>query len=921
MARWSLLVQSGEGTGHRIPLDAELLIGRAVEGQGRLLGDPKVSREHARVKQSSEGTLVIEDLRSANGTLVDGDVLPAFTPRELEPGAVIQIGGTVLRVDREASATPSVTPAGGPTEGPSMPNPRGLGAEAISREPMPDRQPAPPVEQVGSPSSIRAPLRTGERPPPAEILWAANRIPIPRQGLTIGRGAENDLVVESTRASRRHARVLVREGRYFLADLRTRNGTQLNGELLRDESRWLNSGDTIQVGDEILRFLTGEETRIGGRVEAPVEEARVVQLEGDSLTVGRDPSNDVVLDDPNVSRFHAMVTRDGGRVELRDLGSRNGTRLDHEFISTRATIRAGSEIGVGPFRLVFDGTRFVRRDDRGALRLRAEEISTAVDGHVILNRASISIDPGELVVIIGESGSGKTTLIKALAGVVSPSKGIVTVNGEPVLTRLTDIGYVPQDEIVHPRLTVLEALRYAAALRLPRDSSEADIETAVRSVLEELSLTERAETRIGSLSGGQRKRVGVATELLNRPSLLFLDEPTTGLDPGLETRLMELLRDLAEEGRRAVTVVTHATKNLDLADRVCVMGQGGELTFLGPPANAKDFFAVGTYDGIYTALDERPVTEWRREFDQAQAELVATAESDVEALPAAPPRRVSRPRPNVGRQASLLAHRYLKLLVRDRRNLALLLGQVPLIALGIALLFRQGILVTGAGGSPGKSALLLFLAVTTAIWLGSIDGSREIIKERAVFERERAVGVRLGAYLASKAIVLFGLVAVQCAVLVMVLFGLRPLHESGDTYLLVFVLLALTGFVAVGMGLLISSIVSSEDQAASFIPLALIPQLLFGGAIVAVNEMGSFIKAVSVVVFARWSFAAVGTVIHMNDRLFTPSPDAATKLDAARYGSSFFDVSFGVSVLVLVAFLIAFFVATGVRLNSRRAAG
>ena len=206
---------------------------------------------------------------------------------------------------------------------------------------------------------------------------------------------------------------------------------------------------------------------------------------------------------------------------------------------------------------------------------------------MILNSASIAIEPGEFIAIIGESGSGKTTLLRALAGVVSPSKGRVTVNGEGIGTRLTDIGYVPQDEIVHPRLKVAEALYYAAALRLPRDSSQADIEKAVGRVLGELSLEERADVRIGALSGGQRKRVGVASELLNRPSLLFLDEPTTGLDPGLETRMMQLFRDLAETGERAVAIVTHATKNLDLADRVCVMGQGGELTFLGPPEDAR----------------------------------------------------------------------------------------------------------------------------------------------------------------------------------------------------------------------------------------------------------------------------------------------------------------------------------------------
>jgi ABC-type multidrug transport system ATPase subunit len=681
----------------------------------------------------------------------------------------------------------------------------------------------------------------------------------------------------------------------------------------------MNSGDTIEVGGTQMRFVSGKETVVSRDLAGPLHEPRVVDLTGDSLTIGRDPSNAVVLDNPNVSRFHALLARAANTVELVDLGSRNGTRLNHQPITTRTPVAAGSEIGIGPFRLVYDGASLVRRDDRGVLRLRADDVSTIVDAKVILNCVSLAIEPGEFITIIGESGSGKTTLIRALAGVVSPSEGRVTVNGESVFTRLTDIGYVPQDEIVHPRLTVAEALYYAAALRLPNDSTRSDIDEAVEGVLDELSLIERGRSRVASLSGGERKRVGVGSELLNRPSLLFLDEPTTGLDPGLETRLMELFADLAETGKRAVTVVTHATKNLDLADKVCVMGQGGELTFVGHPAEAKEFFDVGSYDGIYTALDQRPAEDWRREFQDAQAQSAATYEADVEPATAAPAPPSLRRRPRVGRHGSLLARRYLKLMVRDRRNLALLLGQVPLLALGIALLFNAGILTKGATGSPGQVALLVFLMVITAIWLGSIDGSREIVKERAVFERERAVGVRLGAYLASKAAVLFGLVALQCIMLVAVVFAMRPLHESNDTYISVFLLLAITGFVAVGMGLLISSIVSTEDQASSFIPLALIPQLLFGGAILTVHEMSGPIKVLSAFIVSRWSLAAVGNVIHMNERLTVPENTQAA-LDLERFGTSYFGNSLWLSLAILLAFLVFFLVATAVLLNSRRAA-
>jgi ABC-type multidrug transport system ATPase subunit/pSer/pThr/pTyr-binding forkhead associated (FHA) protein len=735
------------------------------------------------------------------------------------------------------------------------------------------------------------------------------------QGLTVGRAQENDVVIDDQEVSRQHAHVAMSEGRFYLADLGSGNGTLLNGERLRSESRWLNSGDSIDVGEQTLRFVAGQRTQIGRVSQIPERDTQAVALTGTSLSVGRDPSNDLALDDPNVSRFHAEIRRAGEYVELRDLGSRNGTRLDREFIKGRANLVPGSEIGIGPFRLVYDGTKFIRRDDRGALRLRGDEISMKIGDKTILNRASIQIEPGEFVVVIGESGSGKTTMVKALAGVTSPTSGRVLVSGEPVMSRLTDIGYVPQDEIVHRGLTVLEGLRFAAALRLPGDSTEADIEAAVRRVLGELSLEQHANTRIGSLSGGQRKRVGVGTELLNRPSLLFLDEPTTGLDPGLETRLMELFSALSEEGSRAVTAVTHATKNLDLPDKVCVMGQGGELCYFGPPDEAKTFFGVNTYDGIYTALDTRPAVEWRQEFEAEQARRAVKADPDAAPERVAPALRISRPQPNVGRQTALLSHRYLKLFLRDRRNLFILLGQAPLIALGIALLFDANIL-NPATGDPNNGALLIFLVVTTMIWLGSIDAAREIIKERAVMERERAVGVRLSAYLASKAIVLFTLVATQAFLLAAVVFSLRGLTEPLQAYALLYAVLVTTGAVAVAMGLLISAVVSSEDQAASFIPLALIPQLLFGGAIVTVNEMGGTIAGFSNVIFSRWAFAGSGSAADIPGRLEGTRPLAAAA--AGRYGNSFFDISVIGSLLILAAFVAIFMGATYMILANQR---
>lgn len=730
------------------------------------------------------------------------------------------------------------------------------------------------------------------------LLYLGRRIAVGEGGLTLGRAEDCDLVVESERASRSHARIEPGEdaGAYVLTDLQSRHGTLLNGERLNGETRRLRSGDTIEIGDERMRFLGGEATRVASR-ELPVSGVQSVSFEGPLLTIGRDPANDVVLADPNVSRFHAEVEAlDGARVELRDLGSRNGTRLDGELV-TCAPIGAGADIGVGPFRLVFDGSSFLARDDRRALRLDAQEISVSVHDKQILEPTTLSLRPGELVAIIGESGAGKSTLLKALAGVMTPTSGHITINGDPLANRLTDIGYVPQDEIVHGALTVREALTYAARLRLPADCTEPETRETVARVLDELALGEHADTRIASLSGGQRKRASVAVELLGNPSLLLLDEPTSGMDPGLESKMMRLFRELAD-GSRGVALVTHATRGLAACDRVVTMGRGGVLTFWGPPSRTCEFFGVENFDGIYSALDETPAREWRRRF---------AGSADAQRVEGEPPAKTPVRRRGAGRlqQAQVLTERYLKLMRRDWRNLLLLLGQAPLLGLAGVGLFKTGIF-NRPGGSPGDAIQLIFLASLTIIWFGAIGGAREIVKERAVFAREAATGTRIGAYLCSKLVVLFGLVALQTLLYGGLLFAARPLHASPGTYVEVFALLTVTGFAAVGMGLLISAAVSSEDQAMSLLPLAVIPQLLFAGTIVPIARMAEPAHSLASIIFARWSLASIGTALDVNTRL---AQDAGfAHID--RFGTHFFNVAFASGLLIQAGFLAAFLAAT-----------
>jgi ABC transport system ATP-binding/permease protein len=756
------------------------------------------------------------------------------------------------------------------------------------------------------PGSPAAPPAAGVRASaPATVLHAGERYVLSQDPFTIGRLPENDLVIAKDAVSRFHARIEGAQGAYRVVDLGSRNGSQLNGERFRGEARWLASGDTLLIGGELLRFLAGEETRLAGPQE-PVVEAEAVQLGAERLTIGRDASNDLVLADPNVSRFHAEVARlDDGRVAIRDLGSRNGTRVDGEIVRS-AVLAAGSQVGIGPYRLLFDGAALVARSEQGALRLDAEAVAIRVGAKQILAATTLSVAPGELVAFIGESGSGKTTLLKALAGVTMPSSGAVRVNGEPVTARLTDIGYLPQDEIVHPALSVRESLRYSARLRLPADSGPEEIERTVDRALEELGLTAHADTRIGALSGGQRKRVGLATEILSRPSLLFLDEPTTGLDPGLESRMMALLRELSGRSR-AVIVVTHATKSLGLCDRLVVMGRGGVLCFEGSPEQALEFFGVESPDEIYPALEEHDPADWQRQLLAVKPAMPpAAAESDVAPATAAP----RRARASILRQTPILTDRYARLFARDRRNVLILLAQIPVLALAIAGLFKIKVFVRPSPDA-GQAVKLTFLLLVTTVWIGMIDASREIIKEKSVFAREHSVGVRLSAYLLSKAIVLFALAAVQALVLTGIVLLFQPLHSSLHVYATVLAIVVLTAFAAVCMGLLVSALVRNQDQATSFIPLVLIPQLFFGGSIVAVAQMSAPLRAITKVVVTQWSYAGLGAAIDMNKRI-AESP-AYSKVSS--FGAHYFTLSALDTYLVLAGFSLAFMLISAWRLR------
>lgn len=718
----------------------------------------------------------------------------------------------------------------------------------------------------------------------------------PVSPLTIGRAPSSGLVLDDQGVSWAHAVLEPRDGAYVLRDVGSRNGTSLDGQPVSARGSVLHNGATALIGAH--RLVLRREA-----LQTPAPPPRRGPHDGGLplnrlVRIGRAPDNDLVLDEPNISRRHAEV-RPGSPPTIHDVGSRNGLRHGDRLVRV-AALRPGTEVGLGPYRLVADGDVLRVLDDRSAMALRATKVTVAVGHKTILQPTSMEVRPGQLVALIGESGSGKTTLMKALAGIRPPTAGDVLLNGDPIGLRQTEVGYVPQADTVHGLLTVREALTYAARLRLPSDTAAAELQDVVVRALDDLGLAEHAETRIGALSGGQRKRAAVATELIGSPTMLFLDEPTSGLDPGLERRIMRLLRELADAGR-GVVVVTHATASLELCDAVAVMGRGGRLRFFGAPVDALRHFDVRHFDELYEAVNAN------------------ATEPDSAAPPPAGRRRPERGGGHVlagrsfARHLTVLTGRYARIVVRDRKTLAVLLGQVPVMAVLIAVLFPTGLL-TRPDAEPGRTAQFLFLLITAAVWVGLIASCREIVKEKAILGRELAVGARLDAYLASKVIVLFALAVVQVVVLCAIAWLLQPLDATASTYLALAGILVAAAWVAITLGLVVSTLAGSVDQATSFVPLLLIPQLLFAGALISVQSMQTPVQVLAALTFSRWAFDGAGAALDMQARLGEDPAFAA----ANTYGPDFFTLSTPATMAVLVGFLALQLLLTGV-LTARRA--
>lgn len=778
--------------------------------------------------------------------------------------------------------------------------------------------------------------------------------------INIGRDATNDIIINDRIVSGLHLRLIRRGNSFVLVHPNpdnprqaTVNGLLYQGRKIRGDEQFskpLVNGDVFRIGDENGTLITLTYSDGSGAAQDMLAPVKPVKLTEAEVTVGRAADNKVVLDHPQVSAHHARLVREGGTYRILDLNSTNHVYVNSE-LATSHLLKLGDEIRIGPYRLIYDGNQLTQYDESTFIRIDAQGLKKTGNNNIILlNNISVVIPPRKFVALVGGSGAGKSTLMDALNGLRPAQEGKVLYNGQDYYRNIaaysTQLGYVPQDDIVHRDLTVERALYYAAKLRLPGDFTDEQIEQRIKEVLEDVEMTSRRKLLVRKLSGGQRKRVSIALELLANPSVFFLDEPTSGLDPGLDRKMMYLLRKLADKGH-TIVLVTHATNNINTCDYVCFLAQGGRLAYFGPPDEAKTYFSKTDFAEIYTGLeptDQNPNApeeaearfKLSKEFRQYIADPLRETSGATGAGLNGRPRAAKRvKRGNPFKQFALLSRRNFELLRNDRSTLILLLLQAPVLALLLTLLIRlevgtgvfdannivqclpritttvsatnptgllglnpnvgnglvgcnsivnflktdsngiayaqsnggvtkalQNFITTSTGGLNAERAL--FIIAFIAVLFGVINGTREIVKEASIYRRERTVNLGIFPYVFSK-ILLLGLFAVyQSAVLLFIVDIFEPFHQGIFLPILleIYITLLLTAFVGLLLGLTASAFAPNEDTANSLLPFILIPQVVFAGVEIPLKE--PILQTVSVIFPTRWSMAALGSSIGLH---------------------------------------------------------
>jgi ABC transport system ATP-binding/permease protein len=897
-----------------------ITIGSGPQNDVRL-GGPGVSAVHARIERKSSGALVFVNLASSSSRV---------ETRALQPGEEHPFDFRTAFTLGEATPLPLTHPA--------------IATLLLSR---------------GQLAPHRGPLRLGRDP------------------------SQNDVVVHHPNVSGQHAALA--RGPLAITDNGSTSGTWLGKErLLRGATQTLAPGAVVALGpvpfaytllEELVAAVpegtaaapplasagsspppapAGKVSALGGgptpgaggaRHKTVVGQFAVDPSKGNTTkTIGRGADSDIVVSHPQVSSQHAVLHQVGADLFIEDRGSQNGTFVRGQRIPAgqRVAVSHGEKVFIGPMPLRLQSAArevamviedAVSWEGRPLYEIEAWDLVLEVPDRdrkgqmkLLLDHVSFKALPGDFIALMGPSGSGKTTLLLTLNGYLRPTAGQVRINGED-LHSIYDalrgsIGYVPQDDIVHPELTVWEAVHYSAKFRLPPDYSEEEIDRRVLTTLQQLGLENVKHLQIGKpekkvLSGGQRKRVNIAMELVTDPVIMFLDEPTSGLAADDTTALVTLLADLAKQtGKTIITTIHQPAKDeFEKFNLALIMGLGGVPIFFGPThPDAYRFFGSwlerqgqpNVIDNPRDMFDmlhrrEQPVYERLRSENPSvtrqQARAAAARDWNADFFNDENPTframysgkrqvgagstdsQVPMRRPTTHGQFFHLLSRYFKIKQRDVAGSAIMLLQAPIIGVLLAIVFggqedvipfwclgaiqelasRSGELGDGANtilknmAATPDNAVAIFFVTVAAVWFGTSNAAREIVSERAIYVRERMVNLGLFNYVVSKFVLLSLVTVIQCAILLGIVF--LALGFSGGIFAfgVGLVTLIATAMNSVAIGLTLSTVVVSSEAAMALTPIALIPQVVLGGLMVPMTTNPN-LEPLMLIMPARWGF-------------------------------------------------------------------
>jgi ABC-type multidrug transport system ATPase subunit len=498
----------------------------------------------------------------------------------------------------------------------------------------------------------------------------------------------------------------------------------------------------------------------------------------------------------------------------------------------------------------------------------AYRLGVTVDGREILTEISFTARPATLTAVVGPSAARNAALLGALAGTNAPSFGRTTVDGhdvgaEPESMRAR-IGIVPRDERVHPRLTVEQAMGFAAELRLPPDTSSEHRQRVVDQVLDELELTTHRATRINKLSPEARRCASLAIELITRPTMLVVDEPGAGLDPAQQDHVMAMLRRQADIGCAVVVAMSSQTSltNLNMCDQVLVLTSKGAMAFLGPPLQIESSMGTADWSKVLELMSADPDGAHRAYRARQQALSPATP-PEVAELGPLPAELTTK------RQIRLLARRQVRLLLADHLY-SFFLAVLPFVLAALTLL------IPGDSGldrpKPSSSNLhegieILAALNIAAVIVGSALTIRAVVEERRVFRREQQIGLSASAYLAAKLIV-FGLAAAALTgisfVIVIAVKG-GPGHGAvflHDATVELYVGVAVTAIVAAIIGLALSTLGTRPREVLPLLVPVILAAVLFDGSLVQLVSKWGF-QQISWFVPAQWGFAASASTVDL----------------------------------------------------------